>query len=177
VSAHRGPFVGPSFAFAQASPIVYICSADFSLATLITCARSVQLCVSCFNLVLCSIIAGILVANLCFIHNGFPEVSSRRYDPVRGSSTLNSSSDSLISVSSLSRTANSIPPLRTCIVGAGVSGIYTAMLLDHLAIPGLEYKILETSNRVGGRIYIHYFSKDKHQYFDVGAMRYLYTQD
>jgi monoamine oxidase len=45
------------------------------------------------------------------------------------------------------------------------------MLLEHLAIPGLKYEILESSNRIGGRIYTHHFSKDKHQYFDVGAMR------
>lgn len=65
-----------------------------------------------------------------------------------------------------------VPKLKICIVGAGVSGLYTAMLLEFLDIPGLEYKILESSNRVGGRIYTHYFTEEKHQYYDVGAMRY-----
>ncbi|KAK0119690.1 hypothetical protein ONS95_011126 [Cadophora gregata] len=46
------------------------------------------------------------------------------------------------------------------------------MLLRFLKIPGLEYEILESSNRVGGRIYTYHFTKEKHQYYDVGAMRY-----
>ncbi|KAG4442373.1 hypothetical protein IFR05_002151 [Cadophora sp. M221] len=64
------------------------------------------------------------------------------------------------------------PKLKICIVGAGVSGLYTAMILEFLDIPGLEYEILESSNRVGGRIYTHHFTEEKHQYYDVGAMRY-----
>lgn len=34
-----------------------------------------------------------------------------------------------------------------CIVGAGVAGLYTAMILQSLGIP---YKIFESSNKVGG---------------------------
>lgn len=46
------------------------------------------------------------------------------------------------------------------------------MILDELNIPGLSYEILEADNRVGGRIYTHRFSKAKHDYYDVGAMRF-----
>ena len=65
-----------------------------------------------------------------------------------------------------------LPKMKICIIGAGISGLYTAMLLEFLAIPGLEYEILESSDRVGGRIYTHHFTEEKHQYYDVGAMRY-----
>nr|POF14366.1 putative bifunctional amine oxidase [Quercus suber] len=61
---------------------------------------------------------------------------------------------------------------RICIVGAGVTGLFIAMILDSLGIPGLEYDILEASNRSGGRIYSHYFSEVPHDYYDVGAMRF-----
>ena len=44
--------------------------------------------------------------------------------------------------------------------------------LDDLAIPGLSYDILEADSRVGGRIYTHHFSGEKHDYYDVGAMRF-----
>lgn len=46
------------------------------------------------------------------------------------------------------------------------------MLLDDLAIPGLSYDILEGSDRVGGRMFTHYFSDKKHDYYDIGAMRF-----
>lgn len=61
---------------------------------------------------------------------------------------------------------------KVCIVGAGVSGLYIAMILDDLAIPELSYQILEASNRVGGRMYTHNFSDTPHDYYDIGAMRY-----
>lgn len=60
---------------------------------------------------------------------------------------------------------------RICIVGAGITGLFIAMILDSLEIPGLEYDILEASNRTGGRIYSHYFSDAPHDYYDIGAMR------
>ena len=42
------------------------------------------------------------------------------------------------------------------------------MILDALDIPNLSYEILEGSDRVGGRVYTHYFSKKtKHDYYDV----------
>lgn len=61
---------------------------------------------------------------------------------------------------------------KVCIVGAGVSGLYIAMILDNLAIPGLSYQILEASNRVGGRMYTYHFSDEAHDYYDIGAMRF-----
>ena len=61
---------------------------------------------------------------------------------------------------------------RICIVGAGITGLFIAMILDSLRIPGLEYDILEASDRSGGRIYSHYFSDVPHEYYDIGAMRF-----
>ena len=61
---------------------------------------------------------------------------------------------------------------RICIVGAGITGLFLAMILDSLRIPGLEYDILEASDRSGGRVYSHYFSDIPHDYYDVGAMRF-----
>ncbi|KAL6169288.1 hypothetical protein ACJQWK_04323 [Exserohilum turcicum] len=61
---------------------------------------------------------------------------------------------------------------RICIVGAGITGLFIAMILDSLEIPGLEYDILEASDRTGGRIHSHYFSDAPHDYYDCGAMRY-----
>jgi monoamine oxidase len=61
---------------------------------------------------------------------------------------------------------------RICIVGAGITGLFIAMILDSLKIPGLEYDILGASDRTGGRIYSHYFSDVPHDYYDIGAMRF-----
>ena len=46
---------------------------------------------------------------------------------------------------------------RVCIIGAGMAGLYTAMILDSL---GIQYDILEASNRVGGRVFTHKFRND-----------------
>lgn len=46
------------------------------------------------------------------------------------------------------------PPLKVGILGAGASGLYSALLLHSL---GIDYEILEADCRVGGRIYTHYF--------------------
>ena len=46
------------------------------------------------------------------------------------------------------------------------------MILDKLNIPGLSYEILEGNTRFGGRVYTHRFSDKKHDYYDVGAMRF-----
>lgn len=54
----------------------------------------------------------------------------------------------------------------------GASGLYTALILDDLGIP---YKILESRDRVGGRLYTHTFRNKTgapYNYFDVGAMRF-----
>jgi hypothetical protein len=65
--------------------------------------------------------------------------------------------------------------LKICIVGAGVAGLYIAMILYDLDIPNLSYDILESSDRVGGRLYTYHFEGEPaglHDYFDIGAMRY-----
>ncbi|KAI1810433.1 hypothetical protein GGS20DRAFT_594381 [Poronia punctata] len=57
------------------------------------------------------------------------------------------------------------------IVGAGISGLYTALLLRR---EGHDVTIFEASDRVGGRIYTHRFtpqSKSADVYFEAGAMR------
>ncbi|EIN12605.1 amine oxidase [Punctularia strigosozonata HHB-11173 SS5] len=61
-----------------------------------------------------------------------------------------------------------------CIIGAGVAGLYTAMILKSLNIP---YEILELSGDVGGRLYTYDFPNngDGYQYYDVGAMRFPKT--
>ena len=58
---------------------------------------------------------------------------------------------------------------KVCIVGAGMSGLYSALMLDHLGVP---YDILEAADRPGGRILTHYFSTKEHDYYDIGAMRF-----
>ncbi|KAK4066244.1 uncharacterized protein Triagg1_8076 [Trichoderma aggressivum f. europaeum] len=75
-------------------------------------------------------------------------------------------------VSDARRGEEELPPRKVCIVGAGVSGLYIAMILDDLKIPNLTYDIFESSSRTGGRLYTHHFSKAKHDYYDIGAMRY-----
>ncbi|KIJ33672.1 hypothetical protein M422DRAFT_182968 [Sphaerobolus stellatus SS14] len=56
------------------------------------------------------------------------------------------------------------------IIGAGVGGLYTGLILQSLGIP---FEILESRNRTGGRLYTHRFKEGgKYDYFDVGAMRY-----
>jgi monoamine oxidase len=54
------------------------------------------------------------------------------------------------------------------IVGAGMSGLYSALLLKK---HGLDVKIFEATDRVGGRVYTHWFEDKKNQYFEAGAMR------
>lgn len=65
--------------------------------------------------------------------------------------------------------------LKVGIIGAGIAGLYTAHILDVL---GIQYEILEASDRVGGRIFTKYFTpeKEKHDYYDVGAMRFPHTR-
>jgi len=49
-------------------------------------------------------------------------------------------------------------PLKVGIIGAGISGFYSALLLQSV---GIDYEILEGSDRAGGRIYTHYFNPKK----------------
>jgi hypothetical protein len=70
-----------------------------------------------------------------------------------------------------------VPPwYRVAIIGAGVAGLRTAMLLQYMGIP---YKIFEASDRPGGRVFTYQFAsrpeenpQGKHDYYDVGAMRF-----
>lgn len=55
------------------------------------------------------------------------------------------------------------------IIGAGMAGLYTAMILKSL---GITFEVLEGSDRIGGRVYTHRFSNDPGDYYDVGAMRF-----
>ena len=78
------------------------------------------------------------------------------------------------------------PNLPICIIGAGVAGLYAAMILGSL---GINYQIVEANGRVGGRVATHEFPNgDASDYFvrdhdlhshcvltlskDYGAMRY-----
>lgn len=57
------------------------------------------------------------------------------------------------------------------IVGAGISGLYTALLLRR---EGHEVTVFEAADRIGGRIYTHRFapqSKNDDIFFEAGAMR------
>ena len=60
--------------------------------------------------------------------------------------------------------------LNVGIIGGGISGLYSAMLLQK-HIPGVSVKIFEVRDRIGGQIYTHRFSTEPHQYFEAGAMR------
>ena len=62
--------------------------------------------------------------------------------------------------------------LKVCIVGTGIAGLYTAMLLDSLNLPGVSYDLLEAAGHSGGRVRTHHFSTILHDYCDTGAMRY-----
>ncbi|KAK3499480.1 FAD/NAD(P)-binding domain-containing protein [Neurospora hispaniola] len=63
---------------------------------------------------------------------------------------------------------------KICIVGAGVAGLLTALMLK---IGGIyNFDVVEASDRVGGRLYTHWFSDkenpdSEHDYYDIGAMR------
>ncbi|KAF4575443.1 hypothetical protein EYR40_004817 [Pleurotus pulmonarius] len=66
--------------------------------------------------------------------------------------------------------------LKVGILGAGVGGLYAALILDSLNI---KYEIIEASERTGGRLYTHRFKEDGSEgdkygllSKDVGAMRF-----
>ncbi|KUI72131.1 hypothetical protein VM1G_07655 [Cytospora mali] len=65
------------------------------------------------------------------------------------------------------------------IVGAGVAGLFTGLLLDWLneKLEGklqIDYDIIEAADtpRLGGRLFTHKFSEAEHDYYDIGAMRF-----
>ncbi|KAG8909823.1 hypothetical protein FRC01_006711 [Tulasnella sp. 417] len=56
------------------------------------------------------------------------------------------------------------------ILGAGVGGLYAAMMLESIDI---KFQILEASDTTGGRVFTHRFPNGgEHDYYDVGAMRF-----
>eukprot|EP01084_Bolivina_argentea_P181664 313720_1 len=56
------------------------------------------------------------------------------------------------------------------IIGCGVAGLYSALLLKNLGFKKIT--ILETDKtRIGGRIYTKRFTDEPNQYFEAGAMR------
>ena len=65
------------------------------------------------------------------------------------------------------------PWYSVAIIGAGVAGLRTAKLLQDMGIP---YKIFEACDRPGGRVFTYEFAQSqspgKHDYYDVGAMRF-----
>ncbi|KUI62780.1 hypothetical protein VP1G_09904 [Cytospora mali] len=76
-----------------------------------------------------------------------------------------------------------VPPelgkFKVGIVGAGVAGLFTGLLLDWLneKLEGklqIDYDIIEAADtpRLGGRLFTHRFSEDEHDYYDIGAMRF-----
>ncbi|KAF2014203.1 L-amino-acid oxidase [Aaosphaeria arxii CBS 175.79] len=61
------------------------------------------------------------------------------------------------------------------ILGGGISGLMTSLLLDSVGIH--NWKIIESSERVGGRIrtvYLNGTSPEEGQYHELGPMRYPY---
>jgi len=83
-----------------------------------------------------------------------------------------------------SGTTADVTAFQVGIIGAGVAGLFTAMLFDYLNVkyPGLnvDYTIFEAEEkRLGGRLYTYKFPKKSdqpdigpHDYYDVGAMRF-----
>ncbi|MBS4534608.1 FAD-dependent oxidoreductase [Clostridium sp. D2Q-14] len=58
--------------------------------------------------------------------------------------------------------------IKVGIIGGGLSGLASAVELRKL---GYDITVFESSNRIGGRVYTHYFDKDKSLYGELGAMR------
>lgn len=70
----------------------------------------------------------------------------------------------------LPRVSENLP---VCIIGAGVAGLYTAMILQDLGIP---YDLLEAGNRVGGRLFTHKFKAGKEYDYFVSAIGFFYCK-
>ncbi|KAK3356658.1 hypothetical protein B0T25DRAFT_603183 [Lasiosphaeria hispida] len=58
--------------------------------------------------------------------------------------------------------------LNVGIVGGGIAGLYTAIYLQR---KGHGVHIFEGTERIGGRVHTHYFTPDRDQYYEAGAMR------
>lgn len=124
------------------------------------------------------------------------EATKARMDEVLNEAKFgNPPTDSVSALSSLTEKAAGgglIPEHHGCfkvgIVGGGVAGLFTALLLDWLneklgkksgekEYLDIDYEILEAAgeDRLGGRLYTHRFSGLQggvHDYYDVGAMRF-----
>ena len=61
-------------------------------------------------------------------------------------------------------------PLSVGMVGADISGLYSALLLQHY-IPNVTVKLFEGKDTVGGRIFTYKFSEEPYQYCGAGPMR------
>ncbi|CAE6367727.1 unnamed protein product [Rhizoctonia solani] len=96
---------------------------------------------------------------------------------------------SIPSIPNDQRVENELPKITTpvkriAIIGAGVAGLYAAMLLKQKDRE-FEVDIYEASDRIGGRLYTHRFNNKsiigtpapggRYDYFDVGAMRFPNT--
>ncbi|KAF0394549.1 amine oxidase [Gigaspora margarita] len=68
---------------------------------------------------------------------------------------------------------------KICIVGAGMTGLFSALLLKKAGINDIT--ILEYQDRVGGRVLTHYFTDnpddERRLYGELGAMRLPYIQN
>lgn len=61
------------------------------------------------------------------------------------------------------RNASTVASPRVGIIGAGVAGLYAAMVLQNL---GMQYEILEAQpSHIGGRLYTHHFSDGPNDYY------------
>ena len=58
--------------------------------------------------------------------------------------------------------------MKVGIIGAGVAGLTAAYELKDL---DCDITVFEATDRVGGRVYTHYFDRDKNLYGELGAMR------
>lgn len=57
--------------------------------------------------------------------------------------------------------------INVAIIGAGLSGLATVFELRKI---GCNITLFEASQRIGGRVYTHYFDKNNEQYAEFGAM-------
>jgi hypothetical protein len=105
-------------------------------------------------------------------HLPFATPHSLPLDPAYGRCGGRHESHAEIATAEKDTIASGLPPRKVYIVGAGAAGLYIVMILGDLNILNLEYDILEGSRRVGGRVFTHHFSEDRHDYYDIGAMRY-----
>ncbi|KLP10574.1 related to L-amino-acid oxidase [Fusarium fujikuroi] len=106
-----------------------------------------------------------------------PELFPKKVHEDEGVSKILDKTQKLTGVGFVPRKSNH---LEIGIIGAGVAGLFTAMVFDWLneqcQKEGLkiEYDIIEAAkmNRLGGRLYTHRFSHGEHDYYDVGAVRF-----